>query len=134
MSWDLGKGSKENRGASAPGVALRQAFGGPPGFPQRPDCLSSIPQSSNWLGRKDISGDVKKFPGSGPAPCATSPRQNARDRLFDDGAVTTAVHLDVHSPKDTGCNACRNKSLHVEILATPKMDEVSGPPTEAALL
>jgi hypothetical protein len=44
-------------------------------------------------------------------------------RPFDHVAVTTAVHLDVQSPKDAGCNACRNKSLHVEILATPKMDE-----------
>jgi hypothetical protein len=58
-----GCGADNNaRGASVPRFASRQAFGGPPGFPQRPDCLGSIPQSSNWLGRKDISGDVKKFP------------------------------------------------------------------------
>ena len=46
---------------------VSQAHGGPPGFPRRPDCLSPIPQSTNWLGRKDISDDVKKFPGLGPA-------------------------------------------------------------------
>ena len=58
-----------------------------------------------------------------PTSDAASPWQNAHDGLFDHVAVTTAVHLDVQSPKDAGCNACRNKSLHVEILATPKMDE-----------
>ena len=41
--------------------------GGPPGFPRRPDCQSPIPQSSNWLGRRDISRDVKNSQLFGPA-------------------------------------------------------------------
>jgi hypothetical protein len=35
------------------------------------------------------------------------------------GAVSSTVQLEIHTPKDAGCDARRDKGFHFEILAFP---------------
>jgi hypothetical protein len=44
--------------------------------------------------------------------------QRAYDHVLNDGTVSSIVQFDVRTPKDSGCNASRDKGLHLEILVS----------------
>jgi hypothetical protein len=47
----------------------------------------------------------------------SSPGYRAYDHVLH-GAVSSTVQLEIHTPKDAGCDARRDKGFHFEILAS----------------
>jgi len=54
--------------------------------------------------------------GAQPPSTRASFWQRAYDHVLNNGTVSSIVQFDVCAPKDAGCNASRDKGLHLEIL------------------
>jgi hypothetical protein len=64
------------------------------------------------------AGFLESGRGFGPASRRASLWQRAYDHVLNNGTISSIVQFDVRAPKDAGCNASRDKGLHLEILVS----------------